>query len=175
LGVQGVIKQAASQGQIGPLKRAAALHSKIKAFDVGKARNKVKFLIDNWTLVLVALTSGGLLLWPAIRGAAGGSLTATGAVQLINHEKAVVIDVCEDQEYAAGHVSGAKHIPLGQLAKRLPEVVKNKDLPVIFVCQSGMRSRSASNIAKGLGYPKAQSLGGGLSGWRAANLPVERS
>ena len=134
----------------------------------------MKFLIDNWTLILVAVTSGGLLLWPVLRGAAGGSLTPTGAVQLINHEKAVVIDVCEAHEFATGHVSGAKHIPLGQLAKRLPEVVKNKELPVIFVCQSGMRSRSASSIAKGLGYLKAQSLGGGLSGWRSANLPVEK-
>jgi rhodanese-related sulfurtransferase len=101
-------------------------------------------------------------------------LTPTGAVQLINHEKAVVIDVCEAHEYSAGHVSGAKHIPLGQLANQLPGVVKNKDLPVIFVCQSGMRSRSATSIAKGLGYLKAQSLGGGLSGWRSANLPVEK-
>jgi rhodanese-related sulfurtransferase len=110
-----------------------------------------------------------------IKGAAGGSLTPTGAVQLINREKAVVIDVCEAQEFAAGHVSGAKHIPLNQLAARLPDSVKNKELPVIFVCQSGMRSRSATNIAKGLGYLKAQSLAGGLSGWRAANLPVEKA
>jgi rhodanese-related sulfurtransferase len=134
----------------------------------------VKFLIDNWTLILVAVTSGGLLLWPVLRGVAGGSLTPSGAVQLINREKAVVIDVCEAHEFAAGHVTGAKHIPLGQLAKKLPETVKNKDLPVIFVCQSGMRSRSAASIAKGLGYLKAQSLGGGLSGWQSANLPVEK-
>jgi rhodanese-related sulfurtransferase len=134
----------------------------------------VKFILDNWMLILMALTSGALLLWPAVRGAAGGSLTPTTAVQLINQEKAVVIDVCEVHEYAAGHVSGAKHIPLAQLASKLPDVVKNKDLPVIFVCQSGMRSSSATRIAKGLGYLKAQSLGGGLSSWRAASLPVEK-
>ena len=134
----------------------------------------MKFILDNWTLVLVALTSGLLLLWPAIRGAAGGALTPSAAVQLINHEKAVVIDVCEASEYAAGHVSGAKHIPLGQLANHLPGVVKNKDVPVIFVCQSGMRSNSAARIAKGLGYTKPLSLGGGLSSWRAASLPVEK-
>ncbi len=134
----------------------------------------MKFILDNWMLITVALTSGALLLWPAVRGAAGGSLTANGAVQLINQEKAVVIDVCEASEYAAGHVSGAKHIPLAQLASKLPEVVKNKELPVIFVCQSGMRSSSATRIAKGLGYQKAQSLGGGLSSWRAANLPVAK-
>ncbi|MFZ9552850.1 MAG: rhodanese-like domain-containing protein, partial [Hylemonella sp.] len=89
-------------------------------------------------------------------------------------EKAVVIDVCEANEYANGHVSGAKHIPLAQLKQRLPDMVKNKELPVIFVCQSGMRSGSAMRIAKGLGYLKAQSLAGGLSSWQAASLPVER-
>ncbi|MFZ9544919.1 MAG: rhodanese-like domain-containing protein, partial [Hylemonella sp.] len=98
----------------------------------------MKFLIDNWTLVLLAVSSGGLLLWPAIRGASGGSLTANAAVQLINREKAVVIDVCEANEYANGHVSGAKHIPLAQLKQRLPDMVKNKELPVIFVCENNL-------------------------------------
>jgi rhodanese-related sulfurtransferase len=134
----------------------------------------VKFILDNWSLILVTLASGLMLLWPAIRGAAGGSLTPSAAVQLINREKAVVIDVCEAGEYAAGHVSGAKHIPLGQLANQLPGVVKNKDVPVIFVCQSGMRSNSAARIAKGLGYAKSLSLGGGLSSWRSASLPIEK-
>jgi rhodanese-related sulfurtransferase len=134
----------------------------------------VKFVIDNWSLILVALTSGLLLLWPAIKGAAGGSLTPSAAVQLINHEKAVVVDVCEASEYAAGHVAGAKHIPLSQLANQLPAVVKNKDVPVIFVCQSGMRSSSAARVAKGLGYTRPLSLGGGLSSWRSASLPVEK-
>jgi len=57
-------------------------------------RLNVNFVIDNWYLVLVALVSGSLLLWPMIAGAAtAGALTANGAVQLINREKAVVIDV----------------------------------------------------------------------------------
>jgi rhodanese-related sulfurtransferase len=83
--------------------------------------------------------------------------------------------VCESQEFAAGHATGAKNIPLKQLAAKLPEVVKNKDLPVILMCQSGMRSNNAARIAKGLGYHKAQSLSGGLSGWKAANLPIEKA
>ncbi len=135
----------------------------------------MKFILDNWTLVLLALTSGTLLLWPVVRGAVGSNLTPTAAVQLINQAKAVVVDVCEAHEYAAGHVGGAKHIPLSQLAEKLPETVRNKELPVIFVCQSGSRSGSAVRIAKGLGYAQAQSLAGGLSGWRAASLPVEKS
>ncbi|MDH5205506.1 MAG: rhodanese-like domain-containing protein [Hylemonella sp.] len=134
----------------------------------------MKFIIDNWMLIMVALSSGLLLMWPAIKGGAGGGLNPSAAVMLINREKAVVVDVCGDDEFAAAHVGGAKHIPLGQLAQKLPDVVRNKDLPVIFVCQSGMRSNSAKRIAKGLGYEKAESLSGGLSSWRAANLPVEK-
>jgi rhodanese-related sulfurtransferase len=134
----------------------------------------VKFILDNWALILVALSSGLLLMWPVIRGAGGGSLTPAAAVQLINREKAVVIDVCDTAEYAAGHVAGARHIPLAQLSSQLPTVVKNKDTPVIFVCQSGMRSGSAARIAKGLGYAQPLSLGGGLASWRTASLPVEK-
>ena len=134
----------------------------------------MKFIIDNWMLLSVALASGGLLLWPVIQDS-GGGLTADGAVQLINREKAVVIDVCEAEEFAAGHVGGAKNIPLNQLEEKLAATVKNKALPVILVCQTGARSGRAVAIAKKLGYEQAQNLAGGLKGWRAANLPVEKA
>ena len=134
----------------------------------------MKFVIDNWTLIAVALASAGMLFWPVIKGATGGGLDAAQAVQLINREKAVVIDVCEANEYAAGHVGGAKNIPLNQLEEKLAGVVKNKALPVILVCQSGARSNRAVAIAKKLGYEQAQSLAGGLGAWRSANLPVEK-
>jgi rhodanese-related sulfurtransferase len=134
----------------------------------------MKFILDNWMLMSVALASAGMLFWPLLKGA-GGGLTAQGAVQLINREKAVVIDVCEANEFAAGHVGGAKNIPLNQLEEKLTAAVKNKALPVILVCQSGARSNRAVAIAKKLGYEQAQSLAGGLSAWRTANLPVEKS
>ncbi len=135
----------------------------------------MKFILDNWMIMSVVLASGAMLFWPVLKGAAGGSLTAVGAVQLINHEKAVVIDVCEAAEFAAGHVGGAKNIPLNQLEEKLPALVKNKALPVILVCQSGARSNRALGIAKKLGYEQARSLAGGLGAWRTANLPVEKA
>jgi len=135
----------------------------------------VKFIIDNWMIMSVALASGAMLVWPVLKGAAGGSLTAAGAVQLINREKAVVIDVCEVDEFAAGHVGGAKNIPLNQLEAKLPGLVKNKALPVILVCRSGARSNRALGIAKKLGYEQAQSLAGGMGAWKSANLPLEKA
>jgi rhodanese-related sulfurtransferase len=135
----------------------------------------VKFILDNWMILSVALASGGMLLWPTVMGGGAGALSAAAAVQLINREKAVVIDICETTEFSAGHVGGAKNIPLGQLEEKLPTLVKNKGVPLILVCQSGARSSRATAIAKKLGYEKAQSLSGGLAAWRAANLPVEKS
>ena len=135
----------------------------------------MKFLIDNWMLISVALASGGLLLWPVIQGATATGLSPANAVQLINREKAVVVDVCETEEFAAGHLGGAKSVPLGQFEQRLPEVVKNKGLPLILVCPNGARANRALGIAKKLGYEKAQVLSGGLKSWKEANLPVEKT
>lgn len=124
----------------------------------------------------VALASGGMLLWPVVsKGARAGGVSATEAVMLMNREKAVVVDVCETSEYAAGHVVGSKNIPLADLEAKLPGAVKNKALPVILVCASGIRSNRAVAIAQKLGYENAKSLSGGLGAWREANLPVEKS
>lgn len=131
--------------------------------------------MDNWILISIALASGALLLWPMLQGAATAGVSPAGAVQLMNREKAVVVDVCEANEYAAGHVTGSKNVPLSTLETKLTGVVKNKAVPVILVCQSGARSARAVMIAKKLGYDNAQSLGGGLAAWKEANLPVEKS
>ena len=135
----------------------------------------MQFIIDNWMLIAVALTSGGMLLWPVIQGAGGGGLSAAAAVQLINRERAVVVDVCEAEEFAAGHVGGSRNVPVGQIEQRLPEVVKNKTLPLILVCASGARANRALAMARKLGYEQAQVLAGGLKAWKDANLPVEKA
>lgn len=136
----------------------------------------MKFVIDNWMLFAVALVSASLLLWPMVSGAAGASaLTPAGAVQLINREKAVVVDVSEEAEFATGHVVGAKNVPFGQLDAKLSNAVKNKGVPLLLVCPTGARANRAVAAAKKLGYEKAQAVAGGMKGWRDAGLPVEKA
>ncbi len=137
--------------------------------------NLLNFLVDQWLLVLAAVTSGAFLFWPVLsRGTHGGKVTATEAVRLINREKAVLIDVCEPAEYAAGHAAGSRSVPLGALetSTALP---KNKALPVVVVCASGARATRAVAILKKLGFENARALAGGLAAWREANLPLEKS
>jgi len=137
-------------------------------------RELVEFITQNWMLILLALVSGGALLWPVIKSG-GSGLEPTQAVLLINRQKAVVIDVCQPDEYARGHVGGARNVPLDQLEAQLPQVVKNKALPVLMVCQVGARSARAAALARKLGYEQANSLNGGLKAWQGAGLPVEKA
>ena len=86
-----------------------------------------------------------------------------------------MVDVSEPEEFAIAHVGGAKNVPLAQFETRLPDVVKNKTLPLILVCATGARAAKAAAIAKKLGYEQAQALAGGLKGWKEANLPLEKA
>ncbi len=134
----------------------------------------MKFIIDNWMLILLAATSGGLLLWQTLQKSGGGGVPVVEAVRLINREKGVLIDVCEPAEYAAGHCVGARSIPLARIdgSKDLPS---NKALPLVLVCASGARSARAVAQLRKAGYERATSLSGGLAAWREAGLPVEKS
>ena len=134
----------------------------------------MKFLSDNLYLILIALTSGGLLIWPLFRESKAG-LTAVMAVQLINRERGVLIDVSNPDEFAAAHAQGAKNIPLPELEAKLTAVVKKKDTPIIFICPMGKRSATATATAKKMGYAAAQNLTGGLKAWRDAHMPIQKA
>lgn len=135
----------------------------------------VNFLIDNWMLVLIAVTSGTALLLPALQAMGTPGLSPTQAVLLINREKAHVVDVRSADEYASGHLIGSKHVAVENIQSELTKTVPDKKRPVIFVCASGIRSQKAQRLAIQMGYEKAHSLGGGLKNWQDANLPLEKT
>jgi rhodanese-related sulfurtransferase len=135
----------------------------------------LNFLIENWFLIVAALVSGGMLLYPMlVSGAQSAGVSPAQAVQLVNREKGVLIDVSEPEEFAKGHAVGSRNIPFGQIEghKQLPS---NKALPLVLVCPTGARAGRAAGMLRKLGYEKAQVLAGGLKAWREASLPVERS
>ncbi len=135
----------------------------------------MNFLLDNWYLILTALVSGGLLLWPLMSRTGGAHRVSTAeAVRLMNREKAVLIDVSEPAEYAAGHAGPARNVPLGSLesSKALPS---NKALPLLVMCPTGARAGRAVAALHKLGYANASAVIGGLAAWREAQLPVEKS
>ncbi|MCC7311409.1 MAG: rhodanese-like domain-containing protein [Sulfuritalea sp.] len=132
----------------------------------------MEFLQENIMWVAIACVSGGMLLWPLIAGGNVANLTPAEATLLMNREDALVLDVRETGEWGAGHITGARHITLGQLDKRLSELEKFKEKPIIVVCATGNRSSSACGQLKKHGFGKVYSLGGGISAWRDASLPL---
>jgi rhodanese-related sulfurtransferase len=104
----------------------------------------------------------------------GSAAVPTGeAVRLLNREKGVLIDVSEPGEYAAGHATGAKNVPFGQIesSKDLPP---NKALPLLVLCPTGARSGRAAALLRKAGYAQAVAVAGGTAAWRDAQLPISK-
>lgn len=138
-------------------------------------RLTVKFLIDNWMLILIFLTSAAMIFGPNLFSSVQvGRLEPTQMVLRMSHEKLVVIDLNSPEDFAAGHVLGAKNVPWSQLQTQLPLTVKNKSMPLIFVCANGSQSSRAVATAQKLGYQQAHFLAGGLKNWKTANLPLKK-
>lgn len=82
---------------------------------------------------------------------------------------ACVVDVREPYEYVAGHVPGARLVPLSTLADALRDLPARK--PIYVICQGGNRSRVAAQYLARVGRD-ARSVLGGTSGWMSAGRPV---
>ncbi len=130
----------------------------------------------NMVLFGLALTSGGLLLFPMLtRGMRpGAEVGPTEAVTLINRKDATVIDVRDEGEFAGGHINNARHIPEKQLAERIKELDKFKTKPVIVSCASGRRAAAVSDSLRKQGFTEVVTLRGGIGAWVQAGMPLEK-
>ncbi len=135
----------------------------------------VQFIQNNLMLIVVALVSGGMLLWPLVRRSTGGPyVTPQQATHLINREDALVVDVRDAGEYGAGHILGAKNVPLARIEDGANDLAKRKDKPLIVYCDAAGRSGKAIAALKKQGFARVVNLSGGLGAWQQAGLPVEK-
>ncbi len=100
-------------------------------------------------------------------------LTAAALHELLESgERPLLVDVREDAEFAAGHLEGALHIPLGQLPQRLAEIGPQPS--PVFICRSGGRSMVACQIALRANIRSPANLEGGMLAWAAGIDPSIR-
>ena len=85
------------------------------------------------------------------------------AIRLLDAGKAAAVDVREPDEYAVGHIPGAKLLPLGEVNRRAPEVMPVKDSVWLIYCRTGRRSADAVRRLEAMGYRRLYDLGGILS------------
>jgi rhodanese-related sulfurtransferase len=136
----------------------------------------LEFLEKNILLVLLALLSGGMLIWPYVARLLSGAkeLSAADVVNLINRRDAIVLDVREPTEFKSGHIPRARNIPLSQLKDRVQELEKQKSRPIVLSCASGSRSLNASRVLRQHGFNEVFALRKGLLGWTEASMPLEK-
>lgn len=135
-----------------------------------------QFILDHLALVVLCVGSGLFLVWPEISKLIGASneIGTLEATRLLNQATTLVLDVREGDEYAAGHLPRARHIPLKELERRLGEIGKYKEKAVLLTCRTGARSGSASRVLQRAGFTTVYQLKGGIAAWQQASLPVER-
>ncbi|MBX3396850.1 MAG: rhodanese-like domain-containing protein [Phycisphaerae bacterium] len=82
-----------------------------------------------------------------------------------------LVDVREYAEYAQGHMPGARHIPLGEITRRMDELDRSR--PIVVVCKSGGRAARAADMLIKAGCREVLSVDGGTDAWVSAGLPTE--
>ena len=90
-------------------------------------------------------------------------IDSAAAIRLLDAGKAVAVDVREPDEYAMGHIPGAKLLPLGDVLSRAAEVMPDKNATWLVYCRTGRRSADAVQKLDSLGYANLYDLGGILS------------
>ncbi|WP_210398244.1 rhodanese-like domain-containing protein [Motiliproteus sediminis] len=115
------------------------------------------------TLVLLAISE-------ARKG--GAKVTPHIATQMINKENAVVLDIRPKKEFQTGHITGAVNIPFAELDKRISELHKHRDKPVIVVCNLGHTASGAFKKLQEAKFERVSRLSGGITEWKAQNLPI---
>ncbi len=126
-----------------------------------------------WMFAALAGTIGLLIFMEYERlTAAAKNISPIQATRLQNDEDVLVLDIRDDSDFKRGHVINAMNMPMGQIEKRVNEITKYKNKPVIAVCETGMRSQRACKALQKHGFENLHSLGGGMGAWGKANMPV---
>ena len=132
------------------------------------------FIANNWHLFAALVAISLLIGIDTMRR--GGTGANQVSAQLINQENAVVVDVCQPEEFRKGHIPAAINIPVDQIKEQLGQLEKfrKKDRPIVLSCRSGQRASRAAAVLRKNEFERVYTLSGGLAAWEKENLPLER-
>ncbi|GAB1231837.1 rhodanese-like domain-containing protein [Ferrigenium sp. UT5] len=135
-----------------------------------------QFLLDNLFTLSITLISGYMLFWSYFGNRILGikETDTVRAMQLINRNNALVLDVREQGEYDNGHIINSRLIPAPQLKERVGELEKFRTRPIVVVCRNGARAAPITSWLVKQGFTETYLLSGGVLAWQKANLPLER-
>lgn len=144
---------------------------------MGQLQNELlPFFMKHWELSLafVVILLAIILLEMKEKMTGPNRLTVADAIDLINHQNAVVIDLRDQSDFAEGHIINAVNMPKDQFEKKEGDLQVYKSRPMILVCQSGQHSVSVAENLRKNGYEEVKILSGGIEAWKGADLPLEK-
>jgi rhodanese-related sulfurtransferase len=126
-------------------------------------------------LSVIALL-GALCFMPAASAADAATMTQTELLERLERKDpgVVVLDVRTADEFAAGHVPGARNVSHDLLASRIDELAPIRGKQVVLYCRSGRRTLLAEDILRKAGFKNLAHLEGDYLAWEAAKQPIER-
>lgn len=134
----------------------------------------LEFTSNNWQLTSLIFSLLVAFFWvESLRQ--GRSISSLQATLLINKQQALVLDLRDNAEFDAGHIVGARHVPLSGLPDQLRLLKDYQHKPVILVCKLGQHSGAAGKLLRQQGFTNVVRLSGGISGWLGDNLPLVKS
>ncbi|MCB5363563.1 rhodanese-like domain-containing protein [Pusillimonas sp. CC-YST705] len=112
-----------------------------------------------------------MLLWPTLRRGKGGPVSVSDAVQTVNRNQGVFVDVRPPDQFKTGTIAQARNVPVADLGAKAGSLPKNK--PLIVFCEQGRESIKAAALLRKQGLD-AVSLEGGLKAWTQAGMPLSK-
>ena len=134
----------------------------------------IEFATNHAILVSAFLLVSGLLIHNLVAGGSKTLVDPHQAVELINREEAVVVDVRPVADFSKGHIVNAINLPTSGSKKQINRLQKYQDRPIVVACRSGAQSAQACRELRRQGFGKVFNLRGGILAWENANLPVTR-
>ena len=131
----------------------------------------LEFLAQQWILVAALLAVVVMLVLHESRKS-GPSLSPQQAINLVNGEQGVFLDLRDSADYKQGHIVDAVNIPSAKLSERATELERYRDKPIILVCKLGQQSGAAGKQLKAKGFEKVYKMTGGMMEWGNLQLPL---
>ncbi len=131
----------------------------------------LEFAAQQWLLMAALLAAIGMLFYHEGRKS-GPALTPQQAINLINREDGVFVDLRDAAEYKKGHIVDALSIPAAKLEARAGELEPYREKPVVLVCKMGQTAAGAGKQLRAAGFDKVYKMSGGMMEWTASQLPT---
>lgn len=132
------------------------------------------FLQENIILAGIALALLGLIIAIEVQRLTRRykEVTPMQAVQLINGEKALLLDLRENHEIESGTIHSARHVAASQFTDRMDQLGRYREKPLIVFCASGVRAPGICRLLAKSGFSRVHCLKGGITAWQQAGMPL---